>query len=421
VLVTPWVVVVGSLAYNELATSLMLATGLLVLLEEPDARRAAAIGVLAAAACGAKLTAAGFVAAPLGALLLWRAPRARWLSVVGAAAAAGTVVLLPYLLGNLLVLGNPLFPLASRWLGHAHWSAGQSEIWASAHRVDLALPDRLVEAWRQWPAFGLGTAPGGGEPWIPQWAALPWAALAGAAWWLARHPRRACAAQLATVVAIQLVFWIGLTHIKSRFMVPSVVPLALLAAVPAAAPMSRAWRGAVALACLAAACVPVAIFAGEGRPGGTGSPAPALRVGAAGVLTGDDLSGPQRRELGSAVSPEIYVNHLLGSGARVLLVGETAPLYYRLDRIAYSTTWDRGPLSLAAASHPDDPRRRLEELAGAGFTHVLVHPAELDRLERSGWLDPALSAADVTSVMDRHARVVQRYGNGVVIYRLDGE
>ncbi|MGH7292410.1 MAG: hypothetical protein ACREJT_14425, partial [Myxococcota bacterium] len=61
---TPWVIVVGSLAYNEMATLLMLAAGLL-LLSQPERwsiGRGVVLGLFVGAACGAKLTALGFVA-----------------------------------------------------------------------------------------------------------------------------------------------------------------------------------------------------------------------------------------------------------------------------------------------------------------------------------------------------------------------
>ncbi|MCA9292010.1 MAG: hypothetical protein KDA25_12840, partial [Phycisphaerales bacterium] len=80
VLVTPWVVVVGSLAYDEAAVNLLLATALLALVD-PDIgpRRAAALaGVAAGAACGAKLTSVGFVVAPLVACLVITRPARRW-------------------------------------------------------------------------------------------------------------------------------------------------------------------------------------------------------------------------------------------------------------------------------------------------------------------------------------------------------
>ena len=95
VLGTPWTVVVGSLGYNEMVVALLLATGVLIIHQAPPdtPRRAAALGVLAAAACGAKLTALGFVAAPLGLLILAAVPPKRWPACAGAAGAAALICL----------------------------------------------------------------------------------------------------------------------------------------------------------------------------------------------------------------------------------------------------------------------------------------------------------------------------------------
>ncbi|MCH6550872.1 MAG: hypothetical protein IH804_02510, partial [Planctomycetes bacterium] len=93
---TPWVVVVGSLAYNEMVVALLLAAGLLVVEETglSPGRRGAAVGLIAAAACGSKLTAVGFVAVPLGLLLLGLSHPRRWLWIAACAGVAGLVGLL---------------------------------------------------------------------------------------------------------------------------------------------------------------------------------------------------------------------------------------------------------------------------------------------------------------------------------------
>ncbi|MHC4349391.1 MAG: hypothetical protein ACYS15_12765 [Planctomycetota bacterium] len=131
VLGTPWTVVAGSLGYNDMAVAFLLATGLLVIqIAPPDSpRRGAAVGVLATAACGAKLTAIGFVAVPLGLLMLAAVPPKRWLAPVVGAAVAAVICLLPYLVRNWVYSGNPVFPFATGLLGLGHWTQQQAEIW----------------------------------------------------------------------------------------------------------------------------------------------------------------------------------------------------------------------------------------------------------------------------------------------------
>ena len=135
VLGTPWVVVVGSLAYNEMVTAFMLAVGLLVGRSGTASRRTgAAFGLLAAAACGAKLTAIGFVALPLAIVMLMGAPPRRWTTLVSAAGVVALIGLLPWLGRNALHAGNPLFPFANGWFGDAHWTPRQTEIFTQGHR-----------------------------------------------------------------------------------------------------------------------------------------------------------------------------------------------------------------------------------------------------------------------------------------------
>lgn len=420
VLGTPWVVVVGSLAYNEMAVALLLATGLLVLRLDTGRAwaRGVVVGLLAAAACGAKLTSAGFVAAPLGLiLLLTAAPGGRMRQVLGAAAAAA-VALSPYLIRNWVYAGNPFFPFATGQLGLCHWTAEQAATWSSAHLPDLGPSQRLGAMWNQLFRYGLGPAPNAGEPWQAQWSVLPWAALAGlavGAW----SPRvRHGLGWPALVLVIQVLFWLGFTHLKSRFMLPAVVPAAMLVGAGAGAVdewvVGRGARRAAGLAAAAAAiawcCVPVVIFARErdGRP--------AAMIGATGVLTGDRLTPAQRQELGQ-ILPAVYLNQGMTARSRILLVGEARPLYYRAD-VTYQSTWDRGPLSEVMRQAPDDPGKWIAGLRDRGYTHVLVNTEMLRRWADDGWNDPLITPQRVLGALDEHAVVERDFGQGVVLYRL---
>jgi hypothetical protein len=406
---TPWAVVVGSLAYNEMAAALMLAGGLLVLgIDDLSPRgRGALIGVLAAAACGAKLTAAGFVAAPLALLLAWDTPPRRWPVVAGAAAAAGGIVLAPWLLRNAAHCGNPVFPFATGLLGAAHWTAEQVEAWRHGHQPDHG--SRLGALWAQVLRYGIGPSPGPGEPWLPQWSLLPWLALGG----LAAGPRRA-SGRLAAVIAVQAAFWLAMTHLKSRFMVPALVPLSIAAALGAGAVAARLRHRAVT-ACLAAAMIawcllPVALFLRE-RGG-----APGAMIGWADVLAGDGGAAGLRGELAREI-PAVYVNTVLPPGARTLLVGDAAPLYYR-GSITYQTTWDRGPMSEVMRAAPGDPQDWAGALRRRGFTHVLVEPSMLARWAAEGWNDPLLTPERVLGAMERGAVLEHAFPSGTRLYRL---
>ena len=111
------------------------------------------------------------------------------------------------------------------------------------------------------------------------------------------------------------------------------------------------------------------------------------------------------------------INHGLEEGAKVLLVGDAAPLYYR-GEVVYQTTWDRGPLSDAMRDQGDDPAAWFEALRRRGFTHLLVEPTMLLIWQRESWNDPLITAERVLDAADRYAEPVQVFPNGQHLYRL---
>lgn len=414
---TPWVIVVGSLAYNEMAVAVLLATGLLVFELEPGSVRArgVVIGLLAAAACGAKLTATGFVAAPLGLLLVITSRPGRRGRQIGSAVAVGLAVLSPYLVRNWIHAGNPLFPFATGILGLGPWTAEQAAIWTEGH---AAVGGRLAGLWNQFLRFGMGPAPNLSEPWVPQWSVLPWLALLVTAVGLATPALRPRVWRPALVLATQVVFWLAMTHVRSRFMLPSVVPAAALvgagAAVVVALPGSQTSRNlattGVVIALLGWCVVPVAVFVSE-RGG-----APSAMIGWVPVLTGEGLSPQQRQALGEKV-PAVYLNDRAFADRSTLLVGEARPFYF-LNDVAYQTTWDRGPLSDVMRNDPESPQRWVAALRALGFTHVLINVEMLQRWADRGWNDPLITADRVLEIGD-HAELERDFGSGVLLYRLD--
>jgi hypothetical protein len=425
---TPWVVVAGSLAYNEMAVMVMMAGGLLAL-REPALRawqRGAIIGVLTAAACGAKLTAVGFVAVPLVVLLLMTVPLRAWRTAIIAGAVAGAITLSPYLIGNAASSGNPVFPFATSIFGTGHWTEEQAAIWYEGHRAAGAITDRASEAWNQLFRYGIGANPYENEPWIAQWSILPWLAIAAMMVMLATSRHRSWGLKLLLVVLIQFVFWVSFTHIKSRFMLPMVVPAAAAIGVCLGVCLERFFhRGgsttdrrlasvanvSLAIALLIWSIIPVVIFARE-RDG-----APAAHVALAPYLTGEALSPAERETIGRESLPALYLNYLLPPGSRVLFVGEAAPFYYT-GEFTYQTTWDRGPLSHVMREDPDDPAAWIQYLRSLGYTHVLVNPVMLRVWERSRWNDPLLTLDRVMMLMESHAQLEHAWGHDERLYRL---
>ena len=413
VLLTPWVQVTGSLAYNEMAVLAFAAAGL-GLIPKPDATRgrawwrdAAEIGLLAGAATLAKPTAGYAVALPLGVLLVVRVARAahlkQALAAGGLCAAVGLLTLSPWLIRNATWTGNPVFPLATGALGTGHWDDQRAQRWDQAHgRRARAQDTSAAEAtWRQAlgnagygavggrarPAEQHNVARFGREGGLP----VTWL-LAAAGGALAWGRSRGAVAGLALFLAWQLAGWLALTHLQSRFLLPVALPLAALAGLGVAAGLGRGAR--VALGTRVAT-------------GGVG-----LVLAAHGVAVAWDQAPRYRDAAGQlvAIAPGWLVDsrtepslggvsatnalNLLPAGSRVMVVGNNASLLYVRTPMAYASAFDRCPLTpfMNEASGPTTPVSRLRD---AGFTHLWVGYSELDRLHATYGFDAAVTRATV--------------------------
>jgi hypothetical protein len=279
VVTAPWMVVTGTLAYNEAALVAMLAAALACALSGEmggnesvprglSARaRGVLCGVLTGLACCIKPSALVLGAPMVGIAMLvgcWDAVRgasdaalgttlgatlravvARRVGVcVGVCLVAGAVTLSPWLVRNAIVAGNPVFPFAAGLLGHGHWSEEQAARYAAAHK-----PDRGVVA-----AMGLLVAPdarvGADARSVqryrgvtnPQWMPLmPMGAVGLIALIVMPTTRRTGLVLGGGVMAVALA-WAAMTHAQSRFL----VVLVPIAAASAAAAIAMVLAGMVA-------------------------------------------------------------------------------------------------------------------------------------------------------------------------------
>jgi len=423
---TPWVVVTGSLAYNEMFVILLFAAAWLAVTSsrdirpapgsggdssETEYRRFTAAGILIGAACGAKLTAVGFAAAPLLAIvLLSTLPRvtrvARLIAIIMCAA---TAVLLPYLLRNMAHAGNPVFPFFADLFGHAHWTAEQFAIWHRGHSFDGTLLEHGAAIWNQLIRLGLGKAPGEfDDVWLAQWSLMfPLGIVACVIAAISKESRR-CAIVSAAIIAIQIVFWLFFTHLKARFMLPAVVPLAVVIAFAFQVAAQRSFKGRAALIgailALGSCVVPAAIFLREG------SGAPAARIGLAHIFAGSVENAEAVQSLAEGI-PAAFINTQTPPGSRVLLVGEAAPFYFDAV-IEYQTAWDRGSMSRIMASAPGDEQHWIESLRREGFTHLYIDVVMLNVWADSGWRDPNLDPEAMIRAAEAHAQLVAIWDSG---------
>jgi hypothetical protein len=434
---TPWVVVVGSLAYNDAASALFAAAALVVALEPRMAAawRGVLVGALVGVACLAKPTAIVLAAPAAGLVAAWVVGRRGGVKGVAVvlmlAAAVGVVILLPWLVRTGIASGgNPVFPLLTETLGRGHWTEAQSLRWSAAHAPEGDLGERLRLALWTSPFAGAGAAEV--ERWRgvtnAQWGVLWLVALVGLVVLVVRRRSRWIGVVLGVGVLVSLVGWLAVTHIQSRFLVPLAPVGAVVAGVGVTLIFAlrrsgvRAVRevgvrgvgargmGAVRVCGVVAGCV-VAVqagwlvvrFAGErgGRPNELLAAGPSVLMGR-----------PYSPELG-AVSPAAFVNNELPEDAVVLLVGEATPAYYD-RRVVWASAWDQARLL------PGEPGAGwTERVREMGVTHVLVSLPEIERLRGSGYIDAGVTGEGVLRWVEGEGRVVMGWREvGVVLVRV---
>lgn len=399
VLATPWVLVVGSLAYNEMALVLFFSSAVVVTLEEEikPANRAMFAAFMVGLACAAKPTALLFAGVPIALLLLGVSARRDWLKMLIPGAIMGILSMSPWLIRNEQASGNPVFPAATSVFGRAHWSEEQVQRFQGAHSFHGSVGDRLKLLVMEDPTDPAGARHRGMMH--RQWGGyflLAAVALPVCVWGLRRRGT-VDARRLAWIVpcglASQVVLWLFTTHLQSRFLIPLVVPASCLVggALAALADLRPGLRVRAPLG-LAALLMQVIFTLMVYRIERGGAPAewlfrtPADFAGLTGL--GDNVDSPQRAARISS-DPTLYVNfRVLPREGGIYLLGEAAPFYYvnvltnEPVLIRYATTWDTHPLAQEIA----------EDRNVQGSAMVLIDRVMLDVWRRSGFGDPRLGA-----------------------------
>lgn len=463
----PWVVVVGSLAYNEGALLAFGACAVLVCVRRGESawRRGLVVGLLMGAAGGSKPTAAfvvlPWVAASLGVCL--RGGGGWWgrgVCACACAAVSGLVMLGPALARSWWASGNPVFPFAAGVFGSGHWSGEQVARFAWAHGGSETAWERLgalVSMERLGASVdALGNTPRG--VFHGQWSMFFSVGVACAALGLGWRRTGPLACALAGGVVVGMGWWVVGSHGQSRFLVPLAVPLSVCVGLAACGALG-VWRRTIGWACVGVACAVPAVLSldtarallgqGAASVGGVGSAGGAGGAGigayntglvqGVGGMTGEFLGARLRLEAqlsGRPGDPRALAEGLRSAGVRsgaaianilvpaderVLLIGEGTTLYY-LGLVSATTAWDAGVLEGAMGRWPDDPGRWVEALREAGVGWVLINLAEVARLSRFGYLDPRLSGEGLERLVAQlPPAVVAIPESGYLLVRVPGQ
>ena len=362
-LMTPWVMVTGSMAYTEAFVMLPACAIFLHLRESQSSPQACCLGLLAGGIALAKPSAALLLALPL-AVLFFAAPNRRSLQSVLLSVGIALIVSTPWLLDNTITVGSPFFPLLTGLFGYGPWTEIQSANWEAAHTGGGSLSSLWTE-WLAYRSFG---------HW--QWSVTPWLVLVG----LVMAPK-SDRIKDGIAVGLGLAAFVLLTHGQSRFLVPMLPLFALIAA----RPLSRLPQGLIWVMLL----IPMATFLGQ-RQG-----LPTAAFGQAPVLDG-------RSTIPDTPPSAMAEVRSLPESAKVLGVGVADG--WRFSRVARHAVWDTGPFDEL------DPRALLDD----GWTHVLVDDTMLQVWDRSGWNLPGRSWTEVQSRLTEAGAVLLRDYSGIV-------
>ncbi len=454
-LATPWLIVTGSLAYNEGAVITLFAGAMLVAAQRDHSPtiRGVLCAFIIGVACGCKPTAILFCAPPVAILLLGTTPVRMWPKLAAAGIVVGILSLSPWLLRNYLNCGNPVFPYLHTLFGDAHWTSEQFSRYAGAHHANEPLLDRLKLL-----IFADTTNPGSPQSQgqhrgilHPQFGWLSLILVGSSAFVLfASHTRR-LGMLLVLGLLSQIAAWLFFTHIQSRFLLPLVVSAAALfalalsprprdiAAPSALANADRSSRVAFWIAALMAALQTFtlgSVFGSQrrGDPNGLLLLGPGALSGELALAQWSILNPTERAQLESNLSAAAWMNLKGIGGSSLILIGDSTPFYFggRAGPAGaeigdglphYNVTWDRSIITAALVGVANEPVAQdaaiLKAIKDAGITHILVNSAELARLARSGWLDPLLSPAILQRWLAANAVPVREWrGEGRVLYQV---
>lgn len=392
VLWTPWMLVVGSLTYNESAVVLLIgcASCLALTPNVSVTQRAIWCALISAGACSCKPTALVLGVPIVGVALLSATKPKHWVRVVLLGSLLGALTLAPWLIRNTIASGNPIFPMGASIFGEGPWTSAQHARYTSAHTFAGSPLDRIsalvlpmdgrfhIERFRGYTNL--------------QWGIL--AALGFASTLLALIPTRTRRAALLTLVTLSIttLAWLSLTHLQSRFLIPTIPALGAGVALGFAALALRVPpKPAQTLALLMVlASITMSVWNTSTQRNSAPNALLPLGVGAfTGQLTSPDLE-------------EAFwwsgVNATADDDSAILLLGDATPLYVRSPVIA-STTYDSSLIAQIMTEHPGRPRAWIDELRANNIGWIVINTSELDRFRDSEWIDPILTQDRVNDLM----------------------
>ncbi len=370
-LLCPWVQVTGSMSYDEMASCLLLLGALAAALDDrlPTRRRAALVGALVMSTVCAKLT--SIVVLPILAILAKRIRSYREIaSAALVAGIAGVVVAAPWLLRNLLMVGNPIFPFGSEFFGMGHWDADQYARWHGGVDFHGTFTARIAAAWNE-------------SLMHPQWAGVQGLFALATLYALVSSRTRRVATEVSTIIAIGVLTWFLLTPTMPRYLVPLLVPGAFGFGIATTTGLVVSPRMTTFLVALALVGVSIGALKNLQRER-TGEAFRFLRSDAHAIWTGIAFEGASNE------APISYFLNRLEPASRVYALGDARTLYLE-QPVVYFSSWDRWWITDFVRRDPGSPSCWIAGLTARGVSHLWINEAELQRMRDFKVIDPLLS------------------------------
>jgi len=315
-------------------------------------------GLMVGFACGTKYPAALFLALPLAGflgMLVVREAGGRRRALTGGALFVAVLLAAfsPWLIKNVIVTGNPVFPLVQGLFDGGGWTGAARSRWAQAHALGVAGPATLLSQLR-------GLVVDSGE--LPALIFSPAAFIFLPLLLLVRRRRFLVLTGLGYVV-LCVGLWLLFTHRIQRFLVPTVAVAVALSAGAVGTVRTEGLRRL--LRGTAAVLLAVSLFMSWPWL----NQAWAFDLSRPGPLLGEWLD----------FYPACEFAETLPAGEKVLSVGEARSFYFG-PSVHTETVFDPKLLDMLLADGPQ-PLQVARRLKERGFTHIFVNWRELARLQ----------------------------------------
>lgn len=273
---------------------------------------------------------------------------------------SAVALLLPWLIRNMILTGNPVFPLMYSIFGGRGWDAAHAAMWDKAHAPGpISLTEFGGSFWEA--VLNSPLMPILAFLFIPLLILRPRAITSPARWML-------------SYIVVYCALWFFFTHRVDRFLAPMLPVLAVLSALGFAA-WQEGWVGK-ALKWVVALCLAFTIYQGFILGSNLGAFTVGLHPGEKERFFCDHT------DFYDVYQTIQFVNqNVKDPKAKILFFAEARAYYCDVDWLA-PTVFNTNPLETALRECAT-PHETAEKLRKWGFTHLLVNWIEFQRLHKT--------------------------------------